>query len=349
MQKNGGYLLNGAHRLAVAAALGGSIELSEVDAKNAPDYGYGLFHKRKMPVDVMDYGALEFVKLNKNARIVNLFPVADPGKDKAVEEILNRHGFIYYRKPIDGLNMNGMVNLTKLMYSENGKRERWIGSQRSSFKGAVEHAMTKMVCSTTTPMRVYVFVCNDGEDIEEIKEEIRALFKIGHSSVHINDTHEGSVELASIYFNKNSLDLLNKRDYRMETTELDKKIDEFKSEVLAKGGNLDDFILTGSLPLEAYGIRKARDFDYLTTSNVELGDDFNSHDSQLKYYPTCKCRLVENPRNFFWHRGVKFLSMGNLVQMKKTRAEIGKDDLDCKSIMKLSPPMVELPDIEVGG
>lgn len=332
------YLLNGAHRLSILASLQKDVEVI-VDNQNNMRNGweYDFFKNQGMPQSIMDFGALEFVKMNPYSHIINLFPLADIKYDYQVEEILNRNGFIYYKKTIPNITYNAMVNLKKMHYSESGSYERWVGSDSDKFSGAQNHA--KCSLGNGGSLRVYVFVCEDKNKLRDIKHEIRGIYNLGNYTVHINDTHTSDIELAQTYFNENSLHLINHLRYEQDDCELNCKIIEFKKRIHDINGNLDDFILVGSVPLNAYGIRKSRDFDFLA-KDMEKGNKisdkmFSMHDSQLKYYPTDKRQMIENPKYHSFYKGVKILSLDTLLQMKQARNEQPKDVNDSNLIRSM--------------
>lgn len=143
----------------------------------------------------MDFGAIEYVKLNHNAYIVNVFPcVSETGKLDEVERILSKYGKIYYSKTLRNVSFNALVNINKICYGERGQYDKWIGNVADQYLGAQENARRKF--KENGSLQIYVFICHRAYSLKLAKEEIRRLFGIGNYSVHINDTHEGSVRLA---------------------------------------------------------------------------------------------------------------------------------------------------------
>ncbi len=330
-----GNLLNGAHRLASAAAAKKKVKIHQQN-KETKDFTWRFFTKQKLRQDIMDYGTLNFVLLNENAYIVNLFPCADQTKDSEVERILLKYGKLYYKKTIADLPFNAYVNINMLCYNMNEKENGWFGKGKDNFQGLQKNAKNKS--NGKSPLRVYVFICKKLEDVKAAKAEIRALYDKGNRSCHINDYHHEAITLAQTYFNENSLDFIRYHPFS-GNIKFNQTVDMFKKHVEELGCNIQNFILVGSTPLAAYQIRDAKDIDFLAKTNAlatsAKTDMFHSHDSQLKFYPTGKTQLIENPNNYFWHRGVKILSLKNTLAMKTTRNEIGKDDIDCESIRKL--------------
>ena len=320
---------DGAHRLAVCAYLNQEIE-TEPDGRNDL-YDYKFFQAQKMDPDIMDYGALEYVKLNPNTYIVNLWPVNNKDKDELVEEILKKYGFIYYKKELK-LEYNACVNLKKLSYGSFWDKEDWIGTVENKYAGAQMHAQKSM---GENPLRVFVFVCDSLDNVIKAKEEIRALYNIGNFSVHINDTREEAIWLAQSYFNQNSFDLISKRCFYYEDYRFDNLIEDLKNLAKEKDVNIEDICASGSTPMNIAGIRSSDDLDFLYCGNEEFNvqtETLSNHDSELKYYPYSKKEIIQNPKNHFYYHGLKFISLDVLYAMKKRRGEKPKDITDCKLI-----------------
>ncbi|MBO7467828.1 MAG: ParB-like nuclease domain-containing protein [Bacteroidaceae bacterium] len=328
-----GEITDGAHRLAACAALGLDVEVVETNETDEI-YDYLFFFHKGMDPLFMDYGALEYVKLNPNAYIVNLHSITNPNSDEKVERILEKYGFIYYKKAVK-LTYNGYVNLKKLSYGSFWEESSsWIGNVLNSYAGAQEHAQQS---KGKYPLRAYVFVCDSIEKVIRAKKEIRDLYGKGNYSIHINDTHTEAVWLAETFFNKNSLAFINNRPFEFEDRLFDENIEILKKKCEESGVNLESICAAGSTPLNVFGVRKSHDIDYLSLDDsFALVDEvFSSHDSQLSYYPYKKEVIITNPNCFFYYHGIKFISLDILYKMKRSRREKPKDYYDCRLIKKI--------------
>jgi len=328
---NNGEISDGAHRLAVCAFL--NCELEVVPDGRNDLYDYKFFQARKMDQDIMDYGALEYVKLNPNAYIINLHSVADMSKDEEVIKILQKYGFIYYKKDIS-LSFNGYVNLKKLSYGSFWERESWIGTVENKFAGARDHARKSM---GNDPLRVFVFVCDDINKVIKLKAEIRALYDIGNYSVHINDTKEEAIWLAETYFNKNSLEMLNRRPFDYEDVQFDEMVEDLKATAEKNQIDIEDICAAGSTPFGVFGLRKSNDLDFLYCGHTPFDiqtETLSNHDSELSYYPYSKSIIIQNPQHHFYYHGLKFITLDICYDMKNKRHEVPKDIKDCKMIRK---------------
>ena len=327
-----GEILDGAHRLTSAAVLGLDIEVQQESRTHL--WNYQFFQNQGLDPYYADYAAMEYVKLNHNAYIVNLQPVISTYFDWLVEQILEKYGFIYYKKNID-ITLNGLINLKKLSYGSCWEKNcTWIGLPDDGFAGAVNHAKQSF---GNNPLRVYVFVCDNLEKVLAAKKEIRALFDIGNYSVHINDTREEAIALAQTYFNENSLHMINNRPYLYEDKHFDEMIEELYKTSKDNDIDLDTVCGSGSTPLDIYGIRHSKDLDFLycgqKTFDIKT-ETLANHDSELAYYPYSKQEIIINPKYHFYYHGVKFITLDILYKMKQKRHENPKDVNDCDLMKK---------------
>lgn len=334
---NNGEICDGAHRLAVCAVL--NIDITRTDIGEQPKiYDYKFFQKKSIDTCYLDFCALEYVKLNPNAYIVNLHAVNNPQQDKKVEEILEKYGFIYYKKDVH-LSFNGYVNIKKLSYGfDNWGEKSWIGSAKNNYAGAQRHAK-KSFGLGKNPLRAFIFVCKNFDNVLKAKAEIRDIYKIGNESVHINDTRKEAIELAQTYFNDNSISMFNARPFNIDTPTLDEYLKELKLEAINQNTNIENICATGSSPMAVYALREIKDFDYLiedTTNFHPQNNNISEHDGVwLSYYPLNKRVIIENPQFHFYYKGVKFITLDILKKMKKKRNEIPKDIKDIKLIEKI--------------
>jgi len=323
-------LINGAHRLSVCLHLRKKVHCAIETchkAKSHWHYDWHFFQEREMDEITTNLGVLEYVKYNRNAYIVNIYPVVDSMHDSAVEQILEKYGFVYFKKCIP-VTYNGLINLKRIKYG----KERWAGTAENDFKGLKNHAEKS---NGSNNLRVYVFVCDSLDNVIKAKAEIREHLALGNFSVHINDCQGEAVELAQTYFNDNSIFMINNRPYNTRSEQIDYYVDELKNYTKSTGQDLSRFCASGSTPLGVFGIRQVRDFDFLHISEFFVLPDnreLSSHDSELSYYPADKSDMILDPRYHFYYRGVKFITLDVLASMKHQRGENPKDLHDCQMI-----------------
>jgi FkbM family methyltransferase len=312
--------IDGAHRIAIAAYLGITVDVVEIPYSKF-DYGYKFFLQKGFSEKYADRIALEYCKLNSQAVIVNLHPVA-LGYDKKVEKILNNYGNIFYKKEVM-VNGEAPFLLTKTYY----KKEKWIGSANDGFSGARRHSIQAFKNMKTKPVRVYLYYCNKKEDLIKAKSEIRDLYNVGNYSVHINDSHDETIDLAQLWFNQNSIHMLNNSKSNYYNVFMD-RLSLYDNWL--KNSNFDSelFCIDGSSPMSVYGLRQSADLDFLHLNNdiPPTGNKYlNSHNEEAKYYKETIDQIVINPDYHFFFNGLKFISLDVLKRMKQKRNEYPKD------------------------
>ena len=323
ISKNGS-IANGSHRVASAIILGREIDCVYIGA-DYHIYNYNFFYKRNVPIDIMDAAANAFVKYATNVFIAIIWPAA-VGKNQEIDEILKN---IVYKKEVK-LNANGAHNLISQIYYG----EEWIGSVEDSFKGS----QGKLVeCfKSFEPVRFVVFQSDFFDEVTQMKEKIRNIFNIGKHSIHITDTSQETLRVARMAFNDNSIHFLNhaKPNKYISTSQ---KVGKFKEFLNKNKLNSSDVLLDSSITLSAYGLREARDTDFLCANNEKIKYKFesiNTHDEELDHYEEGKLEMIYNQNLHFYFNDIKFISLAKLYKMKINRNE-EKDANDCKLIESL--------------
>lgn len=317
-------LIDGAHRIACCAHLNVPF-ITETCNKDA-NFDYDYFLKKNFPSDLADYTALEYVKSNVNAYIVNIHAVNDVKYDNGIEKILNKYGFIFYKKSIF-LNYNAYVSLKIINYgAEHWNKNTFVGNYDNDFQGAKEHAQHSF---GKYPLRAYIFVCDSLEKVLEAKIEIRQIFKLGNHSIHINDSHNEAIHLSEVYFNDNSIHFLNNSPYNLNGKEIDKKIYEFKEWLINNSLDPESLCLWGSLPLALYNLRQSNDLDFIFSGidierRIQKQNIADLHNDRSNF-PIQVDELVFDPHNYFYYKGMKVVTLDILRDMKIKRAEYPKD------------------------
>jgi FkbM family methyltransferase len=320
---------DGSHRLAIATSL--NLDVMTTNCTISEYYNFNFFLKNGLNPLYADYAALEYVKFNKNSYIVLLHSVTNADEDHIIEDILKKFGFIFYKKKIS-LTFNGYVNLKKINYFDECNQVAWIGNLQNSYAGLQEHAHRS---SGNSPLRVYIFVCDNIDKVLTAKKEIRSFYDIGNHSIHINDNHKEAATLAETLFNENSLLLLNSRPFDYENPKFEALLEEMKLEAHYAKVDIEDICIVGSSPLSAFGIRHGRDIDFLYCGDCEftpINHNISSHKSQIDYYPYNEFEIIKNPLNYFYYKNIKLITLDVLYHMKQKRKELPKDIRDCHFI-----------------
>lgn len=324
-------IINGAHRLMVSKYLGITPPFTKKSKNGSLTYNYNFFINRKdhpkLEQKYADFGALQNILLQEgspNIRSIVVYPVAHAAKKyQDIENILKQCGTIMYKKTVM-LNQNGIHNLIKEMY----RGEKWIGGMFPPDRKT--EAKFNLCYAEKSPVTIYIHYFNNPPKIITIKEQLRQLFKIDKSSLHIPDNYKETFRIASALLNKNSIHFLNNG-----TNNLSKNSQNLLTKYFQKVNMDTNYCLTSSIILELYGLRTANDIDYLHYSDKKLNiAGVSPHTEKwLNYYGIHKHDIIFNPDNHFYFAGHKIATIGILKQMKLNRGE-EKDKKDVISISR---------------
>ncbi len=311
--------LNGAHRVSSLIFL----KKSGVAVKTPLQtevYDYEFFEKRGVAGKYMDFAAKQYMLFEKDVHVAFLWPA---GKFKGdIKQFFNG---VFYRKKIK-LNENGAHNLLSILY----RGQDWLGAREKNFPG-VKNKLLKCFLEFSD-FEVVFFKEENLNLVLERKGKFRNVCGIGKDSIHITDSYEEAIEAAEMVLNDNSIHFLNFAKPN-KFLNFHEKLSKIKNEISINKISSDDFLLDGGMVLEAYGLRKASDIDYLALENSldkSLADCHN--EEYLKYRKDIDINeMIYNPENFFYFCGFKFSSIENLIKLKKNRAS-NKDLLDVRLV-----------------
>lgn len=326
---NKNILVNGSHRLITSFYFNINPVFKICNEEGNINYNYNFFINRninpKLNKFYSDYMALEYVKLNPLIRTMVIYPNVNlyNNFDKIIN-IINNYGYIYYHKNIQ-LNNNGINNLIKEMY----RNEEWIGGlfpKGWSPGGKAER------CHGIYNTVIILIELADLNKCIELKEKCRKIFNLGKHSLHISDEQIDTFRIASALLNNNSINFLNNgtNDISDNSKLL---LNKYFNKVDYKN---EDYCITSSILLEMYGLRYAKDIDYLNKNSININiENIGIHNGKwLSYYNNNIDELIYNPKNYFYFNGYKFLTLKNIYEMKKNRNE-NKDIKDIKLIEKI--------------
>lgn len=332
-------LRNGSHR--IAGAILYDVKIPEEDLQIEPwkrggkVYTYKYFREKMdivptgLNLDVSDAIALEYCRLLKEKNclyIAILFPSAK-GKDKEAEEIIKEHGEIVYHKNVF-ISNGGAPNLIQQIYND----ESWLGNLGNGFSGAGRKASA--CYSQCGPTRVYLIESDSIERMDKAKHIIRNLYDIGKHSIHICDTMKEVTRIGRIVFNRNSIDFMNHMTTNRYFKNFWKLMTGLREDLDALSLDESEMCVVGSAPLAAFGIRDARDFDFVKREQwpeYRSESKISSHSGQLKYYGLNEDQIIFDPNNHFWYKNIKFCTLDVVREMKINRWE-DKDKTDVAAI-----------------
>lgn len=140
-----------------------------------------------------DQEAYMYCLENKKSHVAILWPKAH-GKDIELENIFNKYGLIKYKK-IMSVTRDQAYTLFSLAHPK-------VTNLAKHYKEYFSHHYEQ-------PLRIFLVEFANLEITLDCKHEIRDLFDIGHVSIHINDHHEETLELAQFFFitTNNNIDI----------------------------------------------------------------------------------------------------------------------------------------------
>ena len=316
-------ILDGAHRLAVAIFLKRDIFTFKVNRKEF-NYNYLFFKEKKFPEIYLDMMANEYLSYKRKARLIFLWPTANKSKNSKFYEIINKYGEVVYEKKININTENAWV-LIKEIY----KNETWLGNYKNQFLGSKNKAL--WCFQNKNPLRVILYESNN--DLVKVKQRIRNLYNEGKHSVHITDNYNETHELSNLMFNKNSIHWIN--NYLLKKYNWFEEL-FFNYKKFLNNSNFENnkFCIDGSSILSIYGLREARDIDFIHTYEKIIDTKIigvTDHNSASNYHNQDRFSLLNDPRYFFYYSGFKVIALEQLKQYKKNRNE-KKDILDVNLI-----------------
>ena len=325
MGKNN-VIVNGSHRLMTSFFYNKNVYLKTEKINGNVDYNYLFFLNRKnfpsLERKYADRMALEYIKVNPNLRSMIVYPTGyKDNKLKEIKEIIKEYGYLYYEKEIM-LSKKGINNLIKELY----RGEKWIGGM---FPKGWSPGGKAQVCVDNKPTTIFLIVMNDLNKLIELKSKCRKLYNIGKHSLHISDYMEDTWRIGTSTLNVNSVHFLNNG-----TNDISEKNKLLLINYFNKiGKNNEDVCLTSSILMEMYGLRMAKDIDYLHKNNIELQlKDVGLHSGKWEnYYHKNKDEIIYNPENHFYFNGFKCATLNVVKKMKENRGET-KDQIDIKLI-----------------
>ncbi len=314
-------ILNGGHR--VAACLLNGIDaptrLLEDNQKWRPPYNYEWLASRGLSTEILDYMALEYVQLRPDCRMAIVWPAAAPHIN-LIESVFKQNCTIIYRKKLR-VNGNVAVNIVRQIYAG----EKWIDHESNQFKGVLGKARNSVAGGKI--LYCYVLQADPPNTTDKVKQKARAKTKMENDAMHTTDTQDETLRAAKMFFNENSIHFLH---YAIpnQSPEFVKRLGKYQKAT----ADQDNFAIHGSGVMEAYGIRTAKDLDYISTGDkLKMKEKISLDNDKVKYCNLSLNELLYDPRNYFYYNGVKFVSLQIVKQMKQLRNET-KDIADVKLI-----------------
>jgi len=230
---------------------------------------------------------IQFIKCRPNMKVITIWPAINFDlHSKEMLKILEENGDLYYTKEIY-LNYQEAMSLMFQIY---------LTTDRNKTIGHLDYNVIQKGWEKNEDKKKVVIIFYEhkkGGQISgsesEFKTKLRSFWKTDeirpYDILHINDYFQETIDYASIYLNKNSLDLLAKQDINqliknnsyqqlVYINTLKKSLYENFSQ-----SELINFIFLSSIILYVYGLRKFNDIDGFIypfkTKNKDFDERYN--------------------------------------------------------------------------
>ena len=316
-------ITNGAHRLASALAL--DLDIS-TDNSNENDHIYDLRFLRRigMHPDSINFISWRYLQHSLKQRAFLLTAISAGETQDIIKEI--------------GRNFS-ITGLSKVKLSEIGKR-RLMGlayDHNSWWLPQYSESMVAERFHQGIDDCTLVLFDSDVVDLTDFKAGLRALLngKQFERQIHCTDGYSDTIALAEVLLNRNGINFMNNSPIGSENRLMGNLGRRKYKDSLTE--EIKDCI-DGSSVLELYGIREAKDLDYVTSDHhvSEYSLIGSCHNDEYVGYPEIYTDVIFDPRKHLIFKGHKFISLSTFCGMKHYI-----DDLKARSDMKLILSMSE--------
>lgn len=188
-----GVPLDGSHRIAALAYFNKNIEILQFeDVFPVADFDYNYFLKRGIRRATADQITAIASQFTPQLFVACLWPRMGTSKNKNIASSVFRQEFdILYEKEIR-MSLN---NLTKFIY-EIYKHQDWVGNEKNNFQGAKSKA-TQCYGNSKT-VRFVFFKSKSLQNVLDVKDKIRAIYKLDKHALHITDNHQETEDIVQL-------------------------------------------------------------------------------------------------------------------------------------------------------
>ena len=330
-----GYVMDGAHRLCCAAYF--NIDVTVIKFKEwTVNYqtDWTFLEKNFLEEHYLDALALEYCNWHDNLFMACIWPrsISLPKEKRKADEYIASKTRIVYKKKVR-LNSKALHNLLMQIYSHMD----WIGNVENKFAG-VEAKIQEVYFNGIDSVEFYLLQADSYQTVFNMKQEVRKIYNVGLSSIHITDNNRETRQIADLIFNPNSL-------YHLQNATPDKYAKSFNNMLLLKKilteNKLDlrNYVIDSSMSMAIFGIREAGDLDFFTTDGDEEKELIKNishcilecNDKYLSLHKHGLKDMIYNPENYFVFYEMKFLTLSNVAYFKQKKGE-NKDKNDVKLI-----------------
>lgn len=300
-----GIPVNGAHRLAASLVIGNDISTVETDSP-AEIQDISFLSGIGIADSYLDAMVTEFVDVNPYIRAFIVLGLNDNALGEVCAEIENEVPILAIKNfPLSEIGKRRVIDL---MYSHNpwwrlNQLEKFVSER---FSDGPSHASLILYDSRFS--------------LDIIQLKMRARARLGDAVfdrlIHGSDFHLDTQILVRTIFSKNGIDFLNSSPIGSEL-----RIANTLSGI-DFALNRSPAVIIGSACLEMYGLRDARDLDYLQLEGRNASDygNFLTRSSET-CYGVSNDSLILDPRLSVTYKNLRFLALPALSLYKLDRGE----------------------------
>lgn len=316
---NNGAILDGAHRVSIAAYYNLDVPIIRFENANA-NFNIEFFKKNLLDTDYINYLMLEYAKIKNNIYVICLWPRCSKDNKNIAQSYIQKKLKVLYTSNIN-LNYNGLKNFMIQIY----RKFDWIGTYKDNHKGALNKVDNCYI--ENEDIQIIIVESNDVNEVLKTKNEIREMLKVENHSIHSTDNKEETIEMLELVLNKNSISALNL--YNPDKyAKFNKDLLEFKELLTKNNIPFNDVLIDSGAVMALYGLRQNDDIDILVNkqyNEILNKNNIDTHNSQIEYYNKTLDSLLYNPENYFVFNNLKFLTLSNLLIVKNNRND--KEDV----------------------
>lgn len=330
-----GYVMDGAHRLSCAAYFDQTVTIIKFkDWTVNYQTDWAFLKDNFLEEKYLDAMALEYCNWHQNLYMACLWPrsFSLPDEKKKADDYIAQKTNIVYRKKVQ-LDSKALHNFLLQIYSH----MEWIGNVENQFAG-VDAKIQEVYYKGLDSVEFYLLQADSYQTVFDMKQEVRKIYNVGLSSIHITDNIRETRQIADLIYNPNSL-------YHLKHATPDKYAKSFNNMLLfrniLKDNHLDwhNYVIDSSMSMAIFGIREAGDLDFLTTDGDEKKELIKNishcilecNDKYLSLHKHDLKDLIFIPSNYFVFFEMKFLTLPNVAFFKRKKGE-NKDKNDVKLI-----------------
>jgi len=329
-------LINGAHRVAVSAVLGLTLEFNITDSVDA-EYDYEYFMKRGMNKRTLELSLRAKTHLDQNLQCVIVHGVVTDKARELIKRKLTEQSKLFYFIDIklDVPKEFYLKYINYLLFSP--EPISWQGDAASGFKGLKSHARKSF---GNQPTSFYFLTDISQSNLIELKSNLRSLTTAKNFGVHSAETPEEVIEIMNFVTNDLVTNGSQRVNYDFDIDFLERL--RAARKLLEDNCMIEHTIIGGSAVLEVFGLRKSRDLDiFIEQSSLETFELIDSFDISISAFTTLNLgssikELLLDPGKSFSLAGLNFISLSQLRDFKLSRAEYPKDYRDLDLIVNVS-------------